>query len=63
MIELLKAEQRVNAFSTSINQLKTRWQKGELDDSVDIVKVQDELHSLHFFTFSKVKCYFTGFRR
>lgn len=42
LIELLKAEQRVNAFSNSINHLKTRWQKGELDDSVDIVKVLED---------------------
>ncbi|XP_039253444.1 E3 SUMO-protein ligase NSE2-like [Styela clava] len=42
LVELLKAEQRVNAFSSSINQLKTKWQQGELDDSVDIVQVLED---------------------
>lgn len=39
LVELLKAEQRIHAFSDSINQLKTKWQDGQLDDSVDIVQV------------------------
>lgn len=42
LVELLKAEQRVNAFSSSITQLKNKWQKGELDDSVDIVQVLED---------------------
>lgn len=39
LVELLKAEQRVNAFSSAITELKNQWQSGQLDDSVDIVQV------------------------
>ncbi|XP_076808795.1 E3 SUMO-protein ligase NSE2-like isoform X2 [Clavelina lepadiformis] len=39
IMELIKAEQRVKAFTRSVNDLKSRWQNGDLDDSTDVVQV------------------------
>nr|XP_002126230.1 E3 SUMO-protein ligase NSE2 [Ciona intestinalis] len=35
---LIRAEQRVKAFTHSVDSLKSRWQNGELEDSMDIVE-------------------------
>ena len=39
IVELVKAEQRVKAFTRSVKDIKTRWQNGELDESEDVVEV------------------------
>nr|CAB3264450.1 E3 SUMO-protein ligase NSE2 [Phallusia mammillata] len=39
IVELVKAEHRVKAFTQSVNSIKTRWQNGDLDDDEDVVEM------------------------
>jgi len=39
IMNLIKAEHRVKAFTKSVDQLKTQWQNGDLDEGDDVIKV------------------------
>lgn len=39
IMNLIKAEHRVKAFTKSVDDLKSQWQNGDLDEGTDVIKV------------------------